>query len=190
MFGFSDLDSIGTKWPSGEKPCVSDTPMICVIPDGEYHDFEFEEDLAAVLERLSAELGVRVEMRKYAGYYFPSQDSWSDEYANDLRGTMGNIVGQPNLTVIGVTDDDFAQAASVPAHVDKVWPAEHLAVVSAWDAGTPGNDRHEDRLYRLLLRAIAQVHYGEPLNSDPTSLLFDGVTKPTDLDDLTTPALP
>ncbi|MGH2610072.1 MAG: hypothetical protein ACRDHF_13410, partial [Tepidiformaceae bacterium] len=190
MYGFGDLDGIGTTWPTGEKPCEGDTPVICVIPDGDYLDFGFEEDVKLAIEELAAELGVRVEMRKYAGYYMPSLDDWGDEYGGDLRETFPALLAKPNVTVIGITDDPFAQATGVSPYMDRAWPGERLAVVSAADAGEAGTDRHEERVKALLLRAIAQAHYGKSLNSDPASLMFEGVTEPADLDGKLAPALP
>jgi hypothetical protein len=190
MYGFSDLDGIGTTWPTGDKPCEGDTPVICIVPDGDYLDFAFEDDVRLAIKELSAELGVRIEMRKYAGYYLPSLDDWGDEFGGDLRETFPSLLAKVNVTVIGITDDEFAQGASVSPHLDRAWPAERLAVVSAAGAGEAGTTRHEDRVKALLLRAIAQAHYDKPLNSDPSSLLFEGATKPADLDGKTAPTLP
>jgi hypothetical protein len=190
MYGFSDLDSMGTLWPDGRSPCLGDEPVICIIPDGEYDDEAFFADLEGAVSRLGQDLGMRVEIRRYGGHYFPTEDSWSDEFRNDLYTTFGGLIARPNVTVIGVTDDDLAQVASVPEHVDKAWPSERLAVVSAFGAGGPGTLQHEDRLYRLLLRAIAEAHFGVPLSDDRGSLLYAGATTPSDLDETALPALP
>lgn len=162
---------------------------MCLVPDGDYTDPVFRGDLVFAAARLSAELGVRVEVRNSSTSYYPTKDSWSDEYRDDLRSTMGFLFAASNITVIGVTDDALAQTARVPRHIDNAWPAERLAVVSGFGAGTPGKQLHHDRLHRLLLRAVAQVHYGIPLDDDPTSLMFRGITTPADLDGKRPPTL-
>ncbi len=188
MYGFGDLDGIGTKWPSGPKPCEGDGPIICVIPDGDYLDFFFEDDLRLAMEELSAELGLRIEMRKYGGYYTPTEPDWGEEYAGDLHETFPALLERTNVTVIGVSDDPFAQDASVAQYLDRAWPEERLTVVSVADSS--GDTLDVEQLKALLLRAIAQAHYGKALNSDPSSLLYEGATEPSDLDGKTAPALP
>lgn len=190
MYGFSDLDSMGTRWPVGASPCLGDEPVICIIPDGEYDDEAFYEDLKAAVSQLGQDLGMRVEIRRYGGHYYPTEDSWSEEFRNDLYTTFGGLIARPNVTVIGVTDDELAQAVSVAEHVDKAWPNERLAVVSGFGAGRPGTVQHEDRLYRLVLRAIAEAHFGVPLSDDAGSLMYAGATTPSDLDETALPVLP
>jgi hypothetical protein len=190
MFGFSDLDSMGTTWPSGPLPCAGDEPRVCLVPDGMYEDEVFVEDLKLVADRLSKDLGIRVEVRNSNTSYYPSRDSWSEEYYNDLHSTISGLISQPNITVIGVTDDALSQASGVPAHVDRAWPAEHFAVASGYDAGAPGTDLHRQRLYNVLLRTIAGAHYGKVLDQDPASLLYADVGSPVELDGKQPPSLP
>ncbi|HEX6030361.1 MAG TPA: hypothetical protein VFY90_02945, partial [Tepidiformaceae bacterium] len=109
MYGFSDLDSMGTRWPEGASPCMGNEPVICIIPDGEYDDEAFYEDLKAAVSQLGQDLGMRVEIRRYGGHYYPTEDSWSEEFRNDLYTTFGGLIARRNVTVIGVTDDELAQ---------------------------------------------------------------------------------
>ena len=191
MGGFSVLDTIGTTWPTGPKACEGDEAIVCIVPDGIYDDFaeEFTADVRAAAERLTEELGLRVEVRNASTTYFPTLDSWSEEFHNDLTTTLGKIVHSPNITVIGITDDPLSQASSVPQHLDRAWPSERLAIVSSDGAGATGSGRTQERIYRLLYRAVAQAHFGVPLDDDPTSLMFRGITAPADLDGKRLPTL-
>ena len=190
MWGLADLDGMGMQWPEGPAPCLGEEPVICIIPDNDYLDPAFADDLDAVIERLSGELDVRVESRVHRGYFYPTQESWSEEYRNDLHQAYGPLFERANVTVIGVTDDALAQAATVAPHLDAVWPEERLGITSAHGAGQAGTLAHQERLYRLLLRTILQTHYGEPLLDEPGHLLSPDADEPTDLDGVDVPALP
>ncbi len=194
MWGFSDLDSIGTLWPTKELfpwPCQVGVPVICIAPDGEHQaHVPFARDLEAAASRLERELGIIVEILWPAGFYYPTWDSWSEEYAFDLRGTARPLIRDPLVTIIGVTDDRFDQDPAVGRHVDAAWPEENLAVLSTFEAGRPGTAEHEERVYLLLLRAVARAHFGIELDNDPASLMYSGITVPADLDSLALPALP
>lgn len=189
MYGFSDLDSMGTSWPEGPAPCKGPGLVICIVPDGDYLGVGLEDDLSVVASRISAELNVRVEVRQHAGMFYPTTPSWSEEFGADLVEMFGGGPVRANLTIIGVTDDAFAQDASVSPHVDRVWPGDQLGVVSAFEAGVPGTEQHRERLYRLLLRAIAQTNYGMATTADG-SILGAGVVTPRDLDRATIPDFP
>ena len=111
------------------------------------------------------------------------------EFGNDLRASTVIVRRPPGVTIIGVSDDAFARTASVTPHLDRAWPDEHLAVVSAFGAGKPGTPEHQERLYRLLLRAVSLAHFGIPPSHDPTSLLFEGMVTPAELDGKALPKL-
>lgn len=197
MYGFSDLDSMGTKWPDPstsfleDGPCMGDEPVICLVGDRDYawNYLALDDDIEAVAERLSEDLGIAVEIAPGDGWYYPSQASWCEEFGQDLRNSMHPVLGRPNVTIIGVTDDACSQDRSVPVHTDVAWPEERLAVVSVNLYGYAGLDAARERLYRLLYRAVARAHYGLPLSSDPGQLLSDDVTAPYHLDDVALRAL-
>lgn len=192
IYGFRDLDSMGARWPEGVPPCLGDESVICIVPDNDYASADFEGDLHAAIERLNADLDVPVEMRLYAsgGSYYPSQESWSDEFRRDLHTTFGPLIEQPHVTMIGVTDDALARAEHVAPHVGRVWSDEKLAVASSHGAGRPGTAEHRERLYRVLLRAVLQAHYELPLTDDEESILWEGIVEPADLDEKRFPDLP
>ena len=193
MYGFGDLDSMGLEWPEGLGTCQGDEPLICIIPDGkaDYGYPGYQQSLVEAAERLSEELGIRVDVAtEPAGYYMPTLPNWSEEYANDLRGTVSYLLARPNVTVIGVTDDPLSQDPAVADHIDAAWPAERLAIVSASLLGDSRAFDEDERAYRLLYRAIARVHYGLPLTSEPGQLLSDDVVAPHQLDGVPLPALP
>ncbi|OAI40423.1 hypothetical protein AYO38_00990 [bacterium SCGC AG-212-C10] len=188
MYGFSDLDSMGTNWPISPRPCTDAGDRICVFPDMGWDDEKFGDDIEVAVARLEQTLGIPVEIRNTPGYH-ATQDNWSLEAHNDLSQYSRPFLSNAALTVIGVTDDNFAQVSSVAAHTDASWPDERIAVVSGYGAGRPGTTESQERIFRLLLRAVAHTRYGVPFTSDATSLMWDGVTKPTDLDGKTLPVL-
>jgi hypothetical protein len=190
MYGFSDLDSMRANWPTGPQSCLGQ--VICVILDGSLADPAFERDMAEAVKRLESELGVRVDLQvpPPKSYYMPTLDSWSEEFGDDLRATVAGRLVRPGPTIVGVTDNRFANAPAVTDHVDRAWPEENLGVISGYDAGSPGTPEHRERLYRLLYRVVAQAHYGVPLDDDPASLMYRGVQRPKNLDGTRLPALP
>lgn len=196
MYGFSDLDSMGTKWPDPstsflqDGPCMGDETVICLVGDRDYEwsYIGLDGDIEAVAERLSNDLGIAVEIAPGDGWYYPSKPSWCEEFGQDLRDTTQPVLGRPNVTVIGITDDSCSQDRSVPVHTDVAWPDERLAVVSVNLYGYSGLPAAQERLYRLLYRAIARSHYGLPLTSEPGQLLSDDVTAPYHLDGVPLPA--
>lgn len=187
MYGLSDLDSMQANWPTG--PCLGE--VICVVLDGSLADPAFEGDMTVAVKQLESQLGVRVNLRvpPPKSYYMPTLDSWSQEFGDDLRATVSGRLVRPGPTIIGVTDNRFANAPTVTDHVDLAWPDENLGVVSGYDAGGPGTPEHQERLYRLLYRVVAQAHYGVPLDDDPGSLMYRGVQRPKELDGTRLPTL-
>lgn len=187
MSGFSDLDSIGKKWPEGASPCSQTGPSLCIIPDEDW-DLGFQTALNAAIVRLSKSVDVRVEVRLTGGF-FPSKDNWSEEFLSDLQQFAQPRIRGAGVVLVGVTDDAFAQAKSVAPHLDGLASEKDRVVISGYGTGKPGSTVQEERLYRLLLRAAARTVYGMPLSSDPSSLLYEGVDSPDDLDGLTLPVL-
>lgn len=190
MYGFSDLDAMQPRWPEGTGICHGEG--VCIIPDGEFTDPLFEEDLKAVTEQVAKDLRVRIDIpvRTQGSYYTPIKASWSDEFGDDLRNSTPGLEYRPGMSIIGVSDDQFARGTKVEDHADKAWPEEHLGVISGFDAGTPGTAEHRERLYRLLYRAIARAHFGIPLDDDPESLMFEEIRSPRELDGKRLPVLP
>lgn len=190
MYGFSDLDAMQANWPTGPAPCLGDA--VCVILDGSLADPAFEGDMAAAVKRLESEIGVRIDFQvpPLGTYYMPTLDSWSEEFGDDLRATVAGRLVRPGPTIIGVTDNAFANAPTVTDHVDRAWPDEDLGVISGYDSGRPGTPEHQERLYRLLYRVVAQAHYGVPLDDDPASLMYRDVQRPKELDGKRLPVLP
>lgn len=190
MWGFGDLDGMGSLWPEGPPACVGDGIVVCIVPDNDWVDPAFAADLEWAVARVARDIGVPVEVRTLAGSYLPTLDSWSEEFRDDILRTFLGFVQAENVTVIGVTDDVLAQSADVEPHIDAAWPTERLGVVSAYDAGQPGSPEHRSRLYLLLYRAIAQTHFGVELTDDSQSLLWEGADDPADLDGKALPTLP
>ena len=59
MYGFSDLDSMGSAWPPYSPPCRGDGAIVCIIPDGDFASEDLADDLeraAATVARMSAPL--------------------------------------------------------------------------------------------------------------------------------------
>ena len=187
MGGFSDLDSMGANWPEGSPPCKGEGPIVCVVPDGMYWDDLFEDDIRALLPDLEAATGIKVELYKHGGAY-PTYDPWSEEYRNDLYHYMRLVIEDPDVVVVGVSDDPFAADwdldRAIDPHLTRAWPDEGLAVASGFKAGEPGSDEHRERIFRLLLRAV-RLAQGEAESDDPADLLYSGHTEPADLDTVT-----
>ncbi|HMO95159.1 MAG TPA: hypothetical protein PKD27_03500 [Tepidiformaceae bacterium] len=55
--------------------------------------------------------------------------------------------------------------------------------------GYSGRAEAQERLYRLLYRAIARAHAGMPLTDEPGTLLSAGVSAPFHLDGVPLPVL-
>jgi hypothetical protein len=192
MYGFSDLDSMGTKWPElTAKGCTSGHETICIIPDGKYADPNFLLDVKAALDRL-ANAGLPVEIFEPVDvYFFPSQPDWGVEFQSDLSTYYVNWTAtNAGISVIGISDNAFANEASAPARFDYYPGASQVGVVSAFDSSLVGSQLRQDRIYQMVLRSLLQVHYHLPLSDDPNSLLWKGATKPSDLDGKTAPPIP
>jgi hypothetical protein len=187
MYGFSDLDSMQPNWPVGTPPCRGEGPIICIAPDAMYMDERFEADIRAVVDRLEAATGIKVEIILHSGAY-PTYDPWSEEYYDDLHHYMSRVIQDPDVLVIGVTDDPFAEdwdrGQPIGAHITRAWPEEYMAVASGFDAGAIGSVEHRERMFRLLLRAV-RLAQGEPESVDPHHLLYSGHDEPADLDGVT-----
>ncbi len=190
MWGFGDLDGMGTLWPEGPAACAGGGKLVCIVPDNDWDDPAFATDLDWAVARIARDLDLTVEVRTHAGSYYPTLPSWSEEFRDDILRTFIAFVQSTDVTVIGVTDDAFSQSEDVAPHIDAAWPEEQLAVVSAHGAGKPGTAEHRTRLYLLLYRAIAQAHYGMAPGDESGSLLWDGIDHPADLDDKELPVLP
>ncbi|MGE3073553.1 MAG: hypothetical protein AB7N24_05625 [Dehalococcoidia bacterium] len=190
MYGFSDLDSMGTKWPEGPAPCDGIRDVICVIPDGDYGDERFGEDVRIATDRIRAEYGVPIEFRAPQTFtYTPTKPDWGFEFAEYLQG-FRQVTYNYGLQLIGVTDDPLGPGESVQGIVDRGWPDLNLSVVSGAGAGTPGTAAHQERIYRLLVRGLLQARFGMGLNDDPASLLYRGIATAADLDGKTIPPIP
>ena len=192
MFGFSDLDSMGTKWPEGSPPCLGLGVFVCVIPDNKYSNDAFEADVVAAAERIQRETGVSMQVRAdtLAGAYEPSKPDWGAEYVADLDYALRQPYHYQHFPIVGVTDDNLAQDATVSPRIDEPHPLLQLSVVSGYGAGKPGTAEHRERMYRLILRGVLVAHFGMELNDDPNSLMFRGVKTPAELDGKAIPAIP
>lgn len=192
MYGFSDLDSMGTKWPElTAKGCTSGHETICVIPDGKYADPNFLADVKAALDRLAND-GLPVEIFEPTDvYFFPSTADWGIEFQSDLSTSYADWTAtNAGISVIGISDNAFANEPSAPVRFDYYPGASQVGVVSAFDSSAVGSQLRQDRIYQMVLRALLQVHYHLPLSDDRNSLLWKGATKPSDLDGKTAPPIP
>lgn len=184
VWGFSDLDAMGSEWPTGEPPCVTDADIICLIPDGD-HDFSRAEiDQAA--ERLEEHCGVPVQVRPLeVGHVYPTRDPWSAEFRDDLDYVASRIMRAPNITVIGLTDDPFDTVGPGRGpHITVAWPDDRVAVASTAGAGVSGTSEFGERMFRVLVRAIETGHFGLPETDAAESVRFSGHSAPGDLDGL------
>lgn len=190
MYGFSDLDSIGTKWPEGDPPCRGYRKVICVYPDGDYTDAKFVDDVQAATERIAKETGLPIEFRAPSLRYIPTKPDWGTEYAADITLTVKDAIHNPQFVVVGVTDDNLSQDASVPASVDRWFGDVQMSIVSGYGAGTPGTAQHQERLYRLIVRGVLAANFGMELNDDPASLMYRGIASVEELDGKVIPPIP
>ncbi len=175
--------------------CSGEHEAICVIPDGEYADDDFFDDVKAVVDRLDKEGPPRRTVPAHAtpSFTHPTEPDWGTEFTEDVTRLYGSIVrGNPQITLIGVSDDSFVQdAVTVPPHFESYRSTEKIRAVSTGDAGgTVGTKPHRERLYRMMLRAILHEHYGVPFDDDPSTIMWSGATRASDLDGKTIPAIP
>ncbi len=192
MYGFSDLDSMGTKWPEIKaRMCTSGHETICIIPDGKYADPNFLADVKAALDRLAND-GLPVELFQPVDvYFFPSTADWGVEFQSDLSTYYQEWTAtNAGISIIGLSDNAFANEPSAPTRFDYSPGQSQVGVVSAFDSGVVGTQLRQERIYRMVLRELLQVHYHLPLSDDPTSLLWSGATKPSDLDGKSIPPIP
>ncbi|MGE0599218.1 MAG: hypothetical protein AB7J35_07765 [Dehalococcoidia bacterium] len=190
MYGFSDLDSMGTKWPEAPAACDGIRDVICVIPDGDYGDEQFGEDVRIATDRIRSEYGIPIEFRAPQTFtYTPTKPDWGFEFAEYLQG-FRQVTYNYGLQLIGVTDDPLGLGKKDQGIVDRGWPDLNLSVVSGADAGTPGTVAHQERIYRLLVRGLLQARFGMGLNDDQDSLLYRGIATAADLDGKTIPPIP
>jgi hypothetical protein len=92
--------------------------------------------------------------------------------------------------VVGVTDDNLSQDASVPASVDRWFGDVQMSIVSGYGAGTPGTAQHQERLYRLIVRGVLAANFGMELNDDPASLMYRGIASVEEMDGKVIPPIP
>lgn len=192
MYGFSDLDSMGTKWPEIKaRMCTSGHETVCIIPDGKYADPNFLADVKAALDRLAND-GLPVELFEPVDvYFFPSTADWGVEFQSDLSTYYQEWTAtNAGISIIGLSDNAFANEPSAPTRFDYYPGQSQVGVVSAFDSGLVGTQLRQERIYRMVLRELLQVHYHLPLSDDPTSLLWSGATKPSDLDGKSIPPIP
>jgi hypothetical protein len=192
MYGFSDLDSMGTRWPEGNPPCLSLEALVCIVPDKIYTDPAFGDDVAAAAERIARETGLRVEVRadSLTTGYKPTKPDWGAEFADDLSLVLRQPYHYHQFPLVGVTDDNLAQDSTVAPSVDRPHPLVQLSIVSGYGAGKPGSPEHRERMYRLLLRGVLVANFQLELNDDPDSLLYRGITTPAEVDGKAIPPIP
>jgi hypothetical protein len=191
MYGFSDLDSMGTSWPKDPPTCGGWREVTCVIPDGASEDLRFNEDVRLAAERIRREHGLAVEYRAPTTFVYSSRNEhpdWLYEFAGYMRG-FSDAAHNPGLNVVGITHAP-ARSDGVAGPLDRAYPEISLATLSAYGGGKPGTAEHRERVYLLVLRGVLVAHFGLALDDDPNSLLYRGITSPEQLDGKAIPAIP
>lgn len=90
----------------------------------------------------------------------------------------------PNAVIIGLTSEDMYIASKTWQYAYSLRVPDRFAIVSSARMNALGADpaQQMSRLQKIVTKQIGILYYGLPQSSDPTSVLYDNILGPRDLD--------